>query len=105
MRRSDTGILTTHVGALPPPVDVWGNAAITEAELQSAVREVVRQQRAAGIDIVNEGELTKGGNWVSYVNGRLGGFEPATASDGATVSLLLRSKDWTDFAEYYKRAM
>jgi 5-methyltetrahydropteroyltriglutamate--homocysteine methyltransferase len=105
MRRSDTGILTTHVGALPPPVDVWGNASITEAELQDAVREVVRQQRAAGIDIVNEGELTKGGNWVSYVNGRLGGFEPAKASDGATVSLLLRSKDWTDFAEYYKRAM
>jgi len=105
MGRSDTQILTTHVGALPPPVDVWGNDSITEAELRNAVREVVRQQNAAGIDIVNEGELTKGGNWVSYVNGRLGGFEPARASDGATVSLLLRSKDWTDFAAYYQRAM
>jgi 5-methyltetrahydropteroyltriglutamate--homocysteine methyltransferase len=103
MRRSDTGILTTHVGALPPPVDVWGNASITESEVRDAVREVIRLQRAAGIDIVNEGELTKGGNWVSYVNGRLAGFEPAP--EGTTINLLLQSKDWSDFAAYYKRAM
>jgi 5-methyltetrahydropteroyltriglutamate--homocysteine methyltransferase len=103
MRRSSTGILTTHVGALPPPVDVWGNASITEDELRNAVREVVRLQRAAGIDLINEGELTKGGNWVSYVNGRLSGFEPAP--EGATARILLQSQDWIDFAEFYKRAM
>jgi 5-methyltetrahydropteroyltriglutamate--homocysteine methyltransferase len=103
MRRSDTSILTTHVGALPPPIDVWGNSSITEDELRNAVREVVRLQRAAGIDLINEGELTKGGNWVSYVNGRLSGFEPA--AEGATARILLQSQDWVDFAEFYQRAM
>ncbi len=89
MRRSETAILTTHVGALPPPIDVWGNPSISDSELSSAVSEVVRQQRAAGIDIVNEGELTKGGNWVSYVSGRLSGFEPA--AEGATLRILLQT--------------
>jgi 5-methyltetrahydropteroyltriglutamate--homocysteine methyltransferase len=103
MRRSEAGILTTHVGALPPPVNVWDNPSITERELREAVHEVVKQQRAAGIDIINEGELTKGGNWVSYVNGRLGGFEPA--AEGGTRDLLLRSKDWVEFAEFYRRAL
>lgn len=103
MRRSDAGILTTHVGALPPPVDVWDNPKITHAELENAVREVVRQQRAAGIDLVNEGELTKGGNWVSYVNGRLGGFEPT--EEGGTRRLLIESKDWIEFSQFYQRAM
>ena len=35
-------------------------------------------QRDAGIDFVNEGELTKGGNFVTYINERLSGFEAAT---------------------------
>jgi 5-methyltetrahydropteroyltriglutamate--homocysteine methyltransferase len=103
MRRSESRILTTHVGALPPPADVWGNASITESEVLDAVREVIRLQRAAGVDIVNEGELTKGGNWVSYVNGRLSGFEPAP--EGAAAELLLQSQDWVDFSDFYKRAM
>jgi len=77
MRRSEQRILVTHVGALPAPLDVWGNAAAPESTQHAVVADVVRQQRAAGVDFVNEGEVTKGGTWVEFINARLGGFEPA----------------------------
>ena len=64
MRRSTDKILTTHVGALPGPLDAWTGKS-SDAELRVAVRDVVAAQFRAGIDIVNEGELTKGGNWVA----------------------------------------
>lgn len=64
MHRSTDRILTTHVGALPVPAELADGAA-TDDGLRAAVRQVVRQQRDAGIDIVNEGELTKGGNFVT----------------------------------------
>ena len=74
-----------------------------EAELAAAVREVVGAQRAAGVDIVNEGELTKGGNWVAFINARLSGFEPVPG--GFTSALLTQSRDWTEFADYYAKAL
>jgi 5-methyltetrahydropteroyltriglutamate--homocysteine methyltransferase len=43
-------ILTTHVGSLPT--------------LES-VAAVVRRQREIGLDLINEGEYTKGGDWLS----------------------------------------
>jgi hypothetical protein len=49
MRRSDTGILTTHVGALPPPVDVWGNQSITDAEVLEAVLGRAERTRKAAM--------------------------------------------------------
>ena len=79
MRRSTDRILTTHVGALPEPA-LTAEAVRTDDSLRAAVREVVRLQRAAGIDFVNEGELTKGGNFVTYINERLSGFEAGDAS-------------------------
>ena len=69
MRRSTDKILTTHVGALPGPPAAWTGEA-SDAELRAAVRDVVAAQRNAGVDIVNEGELTKGGNWVAFINSR-----------------------------------
>jgi 5-methyltetrahydropteroyltriglutamate--homocysteine methyltransferase len=103
MRRSTDRILTTHVGALPYPADVWSAAGPDEARLRAAAADIVRRQRATGIDLVNEGEVTKGGNWVTFMNDRLTGFEPIPAS--GTVQLLTQSKDWQDFAEFYKDAM
>lgn len=32
-----------------------------------------------GIENINEGEFTKGGDWLGYIEGRLGGFETADA--------------------------
>jgi 5-methyltetrahydropteroyltriglutamate--homocysteine methyltransferase len=103
MRASKDRILTTHVGALPMPANLWGPEGVDENTLRAAVREVVQLQRKAGIDLVNEGELTKGGNWVSFVNDRLTGFKPRPV--GASVSLLKQSEDWVQFAEFYKDAL
>src|SRR5512140_3265940 len=63
VRRSAERILTTHVGSLPR----------TEGD---TVESVVRRQRSLGLDLINEGEYTKGGDWLSYVEDRFGGFEP-----------------------------
>jgi 5-methyltetrahydropteroyltriglutamate--homocysteine methyltransferase len=78
-------ILTTHAGSLPRPDDlaemIWagidGNpvdAAALDARLDSAVEEIVRRQRDAGVDIVSDGELSKSG-FSTYVNDRFSGFD------------------------------
>ena len=71
--------------------------------MRSAVLDVVDKQRAAGIDIVNEGELTKGGNWVAFISSRLSGFEHG--KDGTTVALLSDSADWKEFGDFYQKAL
>jgi len=100
MRRREDRILTTHVGALPAPHDVWGKVDVDEARLAAAVAEVCDAQRSAGIDFINEGELTKGGHWVEYLAARLGGYEPS-GHPGAYGELLLSSTDWVEFREFY----
>ena len=78
-------ILTTHAGSLPRPDDlaemIWAGidgAAVDEAALEvrldTAVEEVVRKQRDAGIDIVSDGELSKSG-FSTYINDRFSGFD------------------------------
>lgn len=102
MRRSTQHILTTHVGALPAPPDVWSNPGADLPRLQQEVRNVINLQREAGIDLVNEGELTKGGNWVTFINDRITGF--TGRETGKLVSLLQRSEDWQKFDQFYKAA-
>jgi 5-methyltetrahydropteroyltriglutamate--homocysteine methyltransferase len=102
MRRSTEKILTTHVGALPGPLEAW-TAQAAESELRVAVREVVDAQRRAGVDIINEGELAKGGNWVAFISSRLTGFTPG--GDGATFRLLGDSLDWKEFGDFYRKAL
>ena len=68
MRRSTDRILTSHVGSLPAPRDLWSLSGVDLQRLKKATREVVQLQRECGVDIVNEGEVTKGGNWVVFVN-------------------------------------
>lgn len=102
MRRSTTKILTTHVGALPGPLETWEGEA-GETALENAVRDVVAAQQRAGTDIVNEGELTKGGSWVTFINSRLSGFEGVPAE--GTIALLRSSEDWKEFDDFYAKAM
>ena len=103
MRRSTEKILTTHVGALPAPPEVWSNPGADLPRLRAEVAKIVQFQRDAGVDIINEGELTKGGNWVTYLNDRLTGF--VERETGAMVSLLTRSEDWQAFRDFYSAAM
>ena len=102
MRRSTKKILTTHVGALPGPLETWAGES-NDSELRSAVETVVAAQRKVGTDIVNEGELTKGGNWVTFINERLSGFEGVPAE--GTLALLRASEDWKEFDDFYAKAM
>ena len=108
MKRSADRILTTHVGSLPRPADLLemndakanGRAVdplVWSARVKTAVAEVVRLQREAGVDIVNDGELSKS-SWSSYVNERLGGFaESASRGQGS----LARGRDKKAFQEFY----
>src|ERR1700757_672211 len=90
MKRSTDRILTTHVGSLP----------LVNGE---SVEAVVRRQKDVGLDLINEGEYTKGGDWLSYVEERFGGFEPRPPAPGA-IPLIAQGKDRETFAEFYKYA-
>jgi 5-methyltetrahydropteroyltriglutamate--homocysteine methyltransferase len=90
MKTSTDRILTTHVGSLPRPpalrallVTKDKGEAYDKAELDRLTREavvdIVRRQVASGVDIVNDGEMSKPG-YSTYVADRLSGFaghEPA----------------------------
>jgi 5-methyltetrahydropteroyltriglutamate--homocysteine methyltransferase len=84
MRRSTERILTTHTGSLPRPADlirmmyakeegVPVDHAALAARVRAAVMEVVKKQADAGIDIVNDGEMSKP-SYATYVKDRLTGF-------------------------------
>jgi 5-methyltetrahydropteroyltriglutamate--homocysteine methyltransferase len=103
MRRSTERILTTHVGSLPY-LDGMSSATFDDpAALRRAVHDVVAKQREIGIDLVNEGEFTKGGDWLSFVESRFSGFEerPRPADE---LPLVMRGKDREEFAEFYAYA-
>jgi len=95
-------ILTTHVGNLPF-VNEPLQAGATEADLSAAVADVVAKQLELGIDIINEGEYTKGGDWLAFANDRMGGFEerPAHPTDKRLTSL---GRDREVFAAFYAYA-
>src|SRR5215468_7493941 len=84
MKHSDERILTTHVGSLPRNAvltdllirDELGET-VDKAELarqsEAAVRHVVSEQAAAGVDILNDGEQPRVG-FQTYVAQRMKGF-------------------------------
>ncbi len=45
-----------------------------DTTMRAAVKQAVRQQRDAGLDIVNDGEMSKIG-YATYMRHRLNGFE------------------------------
>ena len=85
MKRSTERILTTHTGSLPRPDDLvtmlhakdrgeLQDQAAFEARVRTATAEVVRKQLECGVDVVNDGEVSKIG-YSTYVKDRLTGFE------------------------------
>jgi len=101
MKRSSDRILTTHVGSLPGVSSFDPAAPDYEAKVSKAVAAVVERQRAAGLDIVNEGEYSKGGDWLSYVDDRFAGFEPGEPQGKP---IILQGKDRETFADFYRYA-
>jgi 5-methyltetrahydropteroyltriglutamate--homocysteine methyltransferase len=82
MKRSTDRILASHAGVLPRPeafqklfVGLPGTEAEFEAALPAAVKEVVQQQVDCGMDVVNDGEISKVGGFLAYIRGRMDGVE------------------------------
>ena len=84
MKRSTERFLTTHTGSLPRPDDLIRmmyareegipvEAAPLAQRVASAVEEVVRKQSDAGVDVVNDGEMSKP-SYATYIKDRLSGF-------------------------------
>ena len=84
MIRSEDRILTTHTGSLPRPHDLIQmmfasmegipvDTVALAARVRSSVKEVVDLQRQSGIDIVNDGEMSKP-SYATYIKDRLSGF-------------------------------
>jgi 5-methyltetrahydropteroyltriglutamate--homocysteine methyltransferase len=95
-------IKTTHVGSLPEPQGFKADGSASNDELRAAVAWVVDKQRALGLDVINEGELTKGGDWLAYLDERFTGFEPRPPSDRKP--LIMRGADREQFADFYRYA-
>ena len=84
MNRSTERFLTTHTGSLPRPEDlirmmyakeegVPVDKAALAARIRLAVAEVVKKQADAGVDLINDGELSKP-SYATYIKDRLDGF-------------------------------
>lgn len=105
MQRSTQRILTTHTGSLPRPQDLitlltakeqgqkYDTVAFADW-VRSATMEIVHQQVACGVDVVNDGETGKIG-YSTYVTERLTGFEGSASP--------LAIADLTDFPTYAER--
>ncbi len=104
--RGQDRILTTHVGSLPRPqnvVDVLfaqDRGALSDERLfdetvRPAVRAMVARQRAAGVDIVSDGEMSKI-SYATYIRHRFTGFEPGEVPRAVPADL-------DDFPEYRDR--
>lgn len=88
MMRSEKRILTTHTGSLQRPEDLlemmraseggrpYDRAALP-ARIRGAVGKVVQRQIETGIDLVNDGEMSKP-SYATYVKDRLSGFTGAS---------------------------
>src|SRR5215210_4991596 len=85
MKQSTDRILTTHVGSLPRPDDLFElmlsrmdgvpvDESVYADRLRSAVNEIVQKQIDVGLDIVNDGETAKP-SFITYATARLAGLE------------------------------
>jgi 5-methyltetrahydropteroyltriglutamate--homocysteine methyltransferase len=86
VQRSSKRILTTHVGSLPRPADLYvalqvkesgakHDAAALAESVRASVSNVVRRQGEIGVDVANDGEHSKS-SFSAYTASRLEGFTP-----------------------------
>jgi 5-methyltetrahydropteroyltriglutamate--homocysteine methyltransferase len=114
MISSTDRILTTHAGSLPRPPGLMdmvlakarGEAydpGALEACLGEAVAEVVQRQIRCGLDIVNDGELSKP-NFTDYVSARIAGCENRPGTGFRRLSMTARDeRKFPDYFEAHRR--
>jgi 5-methyltetrahydropteroyltriglutamate--homocysteine methyltransferase len=109
MQLSTDRILTTHVGSLPRPDDLFemmlakmdGEPVDEKAyaeRVRRAVADIVKQQVATGLDVVNDGEMGKP-SFITYATQRLAGLEKR---EGTRPSPFSNTRETRDFPEYYQ---
>ena len=106
MQLSNDRILTTHVGSLPRSEKVFKlvfakedgknlNKKEYDKIISASVKEVVKKQDEAGIDVVSDGEQSKI-SYATYIKDRLNGFEGDSPRN--------TPKDLEEFPEFSARA-
>jgi 5-methyltetrahydropteroyltriglutamate--homocysteine methyltransferase len=108
-------ILTTHVGSLVRPPNLveflhkiedgepYDQAAYAGC-LRESIEHVVQRQTEAGIDIVSDGEFSKGRNWAFYIHDRLTGVltRPLTPEEARDpMAAASGGQDRVAFPEFY----
>ncbi|HJU16700.1 MAG TPA: cobalamin-independent methionine synthase II family protein [Stellaceae bacterium] len=108
MKTSQDRILTTHVGSLPRPPELrallvqkdrgepYDEEALARLT-REAVFDIVRRQAAVGIDVVDDGEMSKPG-YSTYIADRLSGFAGHVPSRPR-----LDTRDHPNFVAAYER--
>jgi 5-methyltetrahydropteroyltriglutamate--homocysteine methyltransferase len=108
MKRSTERILTTHTGSLPRPADLLPlifareagepvDDAVFDAQAAAAVLDTVRRQADAGVDVLNDGEMSKP-TYASYIKDRLSRFGGEATTEGtARRSSFGQSDEFPDF--------
>jgi 5-methyltetrahydropteroyltriglutamate--homocysteine methyltransferase len=114
MKRSTERILTTHTGSLPRTTKVLdllertiaGDAVDPEAfgaAVREGVNDVVSKQTAAGLDVVNDGEMSKF-SFANYNMARLSGFSAVPAPAGAPAPTgHLMGIEASEYPEFFER--
>ncbi len=112
MKLSTERILTTHVGSLPRPADLYdllvaedrgetGDSGLLEATAATAVKEIVARQVETGIDVVSDGEMSKIA-YTFYVKHRLSGISDGEPP-GVELPAELVNADLEDHPDYNER--
>ena len=108
MKRSMRRILTTHTGSLPRPQDLLAIITAKEAgesydrealnaSVRSAVAAIVGKQAETGVDIINDGEMSKPG-YSNYIKDRMTGFGGESAGLESGPPQLGDLRDFPDYA-------
>jgi len=112
MKISTDRIITTHVGSLPRPDDLFEmmlarmdgkpvDEAAYAARVREAVQDSVRQQLSAGLDVVNDGEMGKP-SFITYASSRLDGLQ---RREGTRPNPFSNTRETADFPEFYQSAV
>ena len=107
-------ILTTHAGSLPRPEELLPLVLAQEAgeavdadrlahEVRDAVNETVRKQVDTGVDVINDGEVSKP-SYATYVKDRLTGFG-GEGSIQEVAAAVMGLDEHPDFAEQMAQTM
>src|SRR3989475_13156537 len=114
MKLSTERILTTHVGSLAHPPDLFDmlaarasgqpyDAVAFETRVRQAIADVVRRQAELGIDIIDDGEQGKPG-FVAYISERLGGFEAYPVAQQGPTGPEVGSRELQSLPEFYAQS-